>query len=181
MDDLEIAKQLFGEAGLAFPVIPTDFAPQFQQRGKGCFSSRVLEVSPYDLDFYLREVAKQTHSDYVILAHTGHGVNSYAIQYYLVCGPVRFFLFLGWGGVYMDKAESAATIRDCFVLTEKILNEAGRFFRKHAGCQLQVVASDFYRSYWHLEGDTTHQPKLSDVSPIIVLSDCLAWLCEQEK
>ncbi len=62
----------------------------------------------------------QVH-DYAVLSHSGHGVNSYAIQYYLVLGGLRAFLHLGWGGVYMDANATAASIAECFSLADKVV------------------------------------------------------------
>lgn len=47
-------------------------------------------------------------------AHAGHGVNSYAISYYLVLGSVRILLHLAWGGAYMDNADAAQRIQTVF-------------------------------------------------------------------
>lgn len=50
-------------------------------------------MSPYNLQYYVEEM-DQADATYVVLAHSGHGTNSYAIQYYLVSGPLRLFLHL---------------------------------------------------------------------------------------
>ena len=109
MSDIEKARRLFQESGLAFPTVPDSLAARLRERRRWLFSTRTLKTSPYDLDFYLHE-GDSAPAAYAVLAHSGHGVNSYAIQYYLVCGPLRLFLHLAWGGVYTDAAEAAARI-----------------------------------------------------------------------
>ena len=95
MSVLEKARRLFQEVGLALPEIPEELAAGLKEQGKWLFSTRDLEMSPYNLDHYVQE-GDQAPAAYVVLAHSGHGVNSYAIQYYLVSGPLRLFLHLGW-------------------------------------------------------------------------------------
>ena len=119
----ENAKKLFLQAGLAFPKLPDELAGQLEKRQEWLYSTRNIAISPYDLQHYVREATRGPVDNYVILSHSGHGVNSYAIQYYLVWNGLRMFLFLGWGGVYMDSKADAAKIRHCFALADKIASE----------------------------------------------------------
>lgn len=86
--------------------------------------------------------------DYAVLSHAGHGVNSYAIQYYLVHGFLHMFLHLGWGGAYMDAEATAARIRDCFSLADQVVEATQGMPGFRAGERLIVVGSDFYGGYW---------------------------------
>ena len=124
MTYVEKAKQLFQRSGLAFPTIPAELASQLTERGNWLFSTRNIDVSPYDLRSFVDEAVTTGAEDYAILAHSGHGVNSYAIQYYLVRGFLRMILLLGWGGVYMDCKERTAQIRNCFLLADEIVAAA---------------------------------------------------------
>jgi hypothetical protein len=81
MSDLEKARRLFQMAGLAFPEIPKELAVRLKERGEWLFSTREIEVSPYDLQHYIDESYGTLVEDYAILSHPGHGVNSYATQY----------------------------------------------------------------------------------------------------
>src|SRR5208337_266479 len=110
MSDIDKAKHLFQKAGLSFPPIPNELASRLKEQGEWVFSTRPIEVSPYVLRHYVDEAEKTDVEDNALLAHSGHGVNSYAIQYYLVYGPLRMFLHLGWGGVYMNAAGESAKI-----------------------------------------------------------------------
>ena len=96
MTDIEKARELFRQAGLAFPTIPKQLAARLKERGEWLFSTREVKIWPYNLDDYVRE-SHDAPGDYAVLCHSGHGVNSYAIQYYLVYGPLRMFVLgLGW-------------------------------------------------------------------------------------
>jgi hypothetical protein len=96
MTDIGKARRLFHEAGLAFPKIPDEFAPRLKERDEWLFSTREIQASPYNLHHYVREIERNPVEDYVVLSHSGHGANSYAIQYYLVQGALRMFLHLSW-------------------------------------------------------------------------------------
>jgi hypothetical protein len=176
MTDVEKAKRLFQKAGLAFPKIPEELSVRLKERAEWHFSTRKTEEWPYMLDDYVNDVEKSSDEDYVVLSHSGHGVNSYAIQYYLVYCPLRMFLFLGWGGVYMDAQEEATKIRDCFSLADKIIPAVQSTQRLGAGDQLTIVASDFYGSYWLAPGES-HRDRPADFrGPAVVLAEVLDWL-----
>ena len=105
MSDIEKARRVFRKAGLAFPKIPDELATRLQERGDWVFSTREIDVSPYDLRHYVCEFAGPHVEDYVVLSHSGHGINSYAVQYYVVHGSLGVFLHLGWGGyeLFLEK------------------------------------------------------------------------------
>lgn len=175
MTDLEKARHLFQEAGLAFPTLPEELVARLKERDEWVFSTRELKTSPYILRHYVHE-GDDAPGEYAILSHSGHGVNSYAIQYYLVYGPLRMFLHLGWGGVYMNADAAAARIRECFLLGDEIVPAAMSLGKLAAGEQLTIVGSDFYGSYWSAQG----QPKedKDDRDPAEVLTEFLHWLRE---
>jgi len=181
MTDIEKARQLFRDAGLAFPTIPEELAEQLKEHGRWLFSTRPIDMSPYNLQHYLDEVEVSQVKDYAVLSHSGHGVNSYAIQYYLVQGSLRMFLHLGWGGVYMDRGEAAATIRDCFSIADQIASLAQTVGRFQAGKQLTVVGSDFYGSYWLPPGKRHRGNAVGSKGPLKVLTQTLQWLRRQTK
>lgn len=175
MSGVERARKLFQKAGLAFPKIPAELAVRLEERHEWLFSTRKIQMSPYNLQHYVREAEQSRLRDYVILSHTGHGVNSYAIQYYLVRGALRMFLHLGWGGAYMNAQEEALKIRDCFGLADKIVREVRRV-RDPSRSWLTVVASDFYGSYWLPPGQVGLSKRADDKAPVIVLAEVLDWL-----
>jgi hypothetical protein len=180
--DIEKARQLFGDAGLAFPTIPQQFEARLKEQREWLFATREIKMSPYNVFHYVRE-AYETHAeDYVVLCHSGHGVNSYAVQYYLVLGALRMFLHLGWGGVYCDAKKDAALIHDCFSVADQIVPAAQSVGRFRPGERLLVVACDFYESFWMPPEDSR---RLEDVGrdaatrhnkPLKVLEEVLHWV-----
>ena len=173
--DIEKARQLFQESGLAFPTIPAELAGQLKEHGEWLFSTREVEMSPYNLQHYVHEVDGSHVEDYAVLSHSGHGTNSYAIQYYLVYAPLRMFLHLGWGGVYMDGERAAAQIRDCFSVADQIV-PATTVGRLGTGDRLRIVGSDFYGSYWSGPGQSHHKERRGSKGPAQVLAEVLHWL-----
>jgi hypothetical protein len=176
MTDIEKARRLFLEAGLAFPTIPEGLAVQLKEQGRWLFSTRKIDDSPYNLQHYVHEVDGTDVEDYAVLSHSGHGVNSYAIQYYLVYGPLRMFLHLGWGGVYMDGDAAAGNIRQCFSLADQIVPAAMTAGRLGAGDRLTVVGSDFYGSYWLVPEQSRLIESRDSKGPAQILGEVLHWL-----
>ena len=176
MTDLEKAKELFRDEGLAFPAIPNDLAVKIKEQGRWLYSSREITISPYNLDEYVHEVDEAQVDDYIVLSHSGHGANSYAIQYYVLNGPLRLFLHLGWGGAYMDAEASAALIRDCFLIADQIVSASQRAAPVLAGERLTVVVSDTYGSYWLPPGVSQMSEDSVQNDPLEVLNEVLAWL-----
>jgi hypothetical protein len=188
VSDLEEARRLFQEAGLAFPEIPDEIAARLKKRKEWLFSTREVEVSPYSLQDYVREVERTPVEDYVILAHSGHGVNSYAIQYYLVRGALQMFLHLGWGGVYSNPERDALKIHHCFALADKIVRGVQNVGNIRASSTLRIVGSDFYGSYWLAPGQggpgkmlesarrPDEGPTVTEKDPTVTLTEALHWL-----
>jgi hypothetical protein len=144
MDDIEKARGLLLKSGLGFPKIPTALAAQMKERGEWLFSTRPITMSPYNLQHYVHEVDQGPVEDYAVLSHSGHGVNSYAIQYYLVYGALRMFLHLNWGGIYSDAMADAAKICACFSAADQVVGTAKKAAIFDASELPTIVASDFY-------------------------------------
>lgn len=172
--DLEKAKSRFEEAGLAFPTIPPDLAARLKEQEPWVFSTRTLNVWPYDLDHYVREPRSD---DYAILSHSGHGGNSYAIHYYLLFGGLAMFLQLAWGGCYMDNDQASASIARCFSLADKIVVATQPKLLPGTSQCLTIVASDFHGSYWVRPGDTlSTRERKRELRPIQALAQAHDWL-----
>lgn len=152
MTGLEKAKKLFHEAGLAFPQIPQELAVKLKEQSNWLFSTRKVDESPYHLLRYVVEAEQFNQEDFAILAHSGYGLNSYAIQYYLVHDPLRLFLHLGWGGVYMDPTATTNTINECFILANEINKKVQSLSHHPLNRALFVVATEFYGCSWWLKG-----------------------------
>jgi hypothetical protein len=176
MSDVDKAKHRFQKAGLCFPPIPRELARKLKERGEWVFSTRKVEVSPYKLRHYADEAENTDVKDYALLAHSGHGVNSYAIQYYLVQGPLRMLLHLGWGGVYMNAADDAAKIRECFSMADQVIAAALSLGRLGATDRLILVGSDFYGSHWSPPMEGTRTEAAGRSGPLAVLTQARDWL-----
>jgi hypothetical protein len=81
MTDIEKARQLFRDSGLAFPTIPEELAAKLKELGAWLFSTRPIKTSPYNLEDYVHEDERTQGKDYAVLSHSGHGVNSYLMQF----------------------------------------------------------------------------------------------------
>lgn len=179
------ATALFTKAGLAFPPIPEELAPHFKRRDDWCFSSRPVTRSPYDIHSYVNEATTGTVQDYVLLAHAGHGINSYAIHYYLVRGSLQLFLQVGWGGVYMDKLATTADVNKCFRTAHELIQAvemAVQRGRLQSHDRLTVVAADFHERYWvvtrgkkHDKGNAEACRERTKGDPYEVVAKALSW------
>ena len=176
MKDIEKARRLFRDAGLAFPAVPEKLAAKLKERDRWVFSSRPVRIWPYKLHEYIREAKKALVKDYALLSHAGHGINSYAIQYYLVYDSLSLFLHLGWGGGYMDAKTESDKIRDCFSIADQIVSETKRPARLQPGKRLTIVGSDFYGSYWLPPGESRQEEVEGKEGPSMVLTQALDWL-----
>jgi len=177
MTDVEDAARLFREAELSFPTIPAELSTQLKKRDKWVFSTREIEIWPYNLQEYVSEFNEGHVEDYVVLSHSGHGVNSYAIQYYVVRGGLGMFLHLGWGGVYMDATQEAAKIRHCFSLADQIVPAAQMVPGLGAEERLLIVGSDFYGSSWSAPGESRlKEDHENHADPAELLAEVLHWL-----
>jgi hypothetical protein len=173
MGDSQKARKLFQEAGLTFPNIPEELVLRLKEQDEWIFSSREINISPYNLEHYVREM---NVADYAILSHSGHGVNSWAIQYYLVYGALRMFLHLGWGGAYMDAKEEATKINDCFALASEIVPIVQQVGTIPPADQVTIVGSDFYGSYWLFPRKSRQAGPKGAKGPAVVLAEVRRWL-----
>ncbi|MCK5673461.1 MAG: hypothetical protein KAH95_08795, partial [Spirochaetales bacterium] len=178
MEDIDKAKELFTKAGLKFPKIPEELSVRLKEKGKWLFSTKEIDKSPYNLQHYTAEADKSQMDNYAILAHSGHGSNSYAIQYYLVYGMLEMFLHIGWGGIYMNPEKTAATIESCFSLSDKIIQKVQVSNNLKSGTKIRIVGTDFYKSYWTVSGTDGQKMKADSKDPIGVLTAALNWLQE---
>ncbi|MBL8259285.1 MAG: hypothetical protein JNM60_05710 [Candidatus Competibacteraceae bacterium] len=120
---LQQARALFAAEGLPFPELPPALADRLQPFGELLFGTRDPETGPYALDVFRDAVYEQPVTDYALLGFDGHGINSWALHYYLVQGPLALFVQLPWGGAYSDPAEAKQRIGDAFALAATLSAE----------------------------------------------------------
>jgi hypothetical protein len=76
-----------------------------------CFATREIDpTAMFMFDEYIREALTGTAPDYLAFCHAGHGMNSYAINYHLVEGPLALFAQAPWGGGYSNAQENAVAV-----------------------------------------------------------------------
>ncbi|MDD2542594.1 MAG: hypothetical protein PHH28_16370 [Desulfuromonadaceae bacterium] len=172
--DIDKARQLFQKAGLAFPTIPDVLAKRLKKQKEWHFSTRTLNITPYYLRYYVDEVKGTQVEDYAILANSGHGLNSWALHYYIVFGPLRMFLQLSWGGIYMDADADAAEIRKCFLLADQIVSLAKSVCK--VSDKLTIVGSEFYGSYLEIPDQDPQEKTNRFKDPADALINALQWM-----
>lgn len=148
---LAAARQLFAENQLQFPPIPDHLAHLVQQQAPWVFGTRPQSIGLYDLPGFVAEYLAQPPEYYCLFGHAGHGLNSWAMHYYLVDGPLAVFTQTLWGGVYTDSIDATAVMGARFGHAEDLLAavaEARRFQYFPADRRLVVVQSDLHPTRW---------------------------------
>lgn len=171
---------LFAASGLTVPLVPWELRRRLREHARWRYATRPLGESPYDIREYLAEAARYRVLDYAVLAHAGHGVNSYALHYYLVHRRLRLFVQIGWGGSYMSDREK--DVCEAFALCDRIVAAANRVSRARVpeGEYVTVAASTFYGYGWARPGDPF--PSVRDIRRPAFrepLTEVLAWLEER--
>jgi hypothetical protein len=80
----------------------------------------------YFFDFYLSEALTGASPDYIAVSHAGHGVNSYALNYQIVDGPLILFAQAPWGGVYNDRGKDELRVAALFERIATLINVSDR-------------------------------------------------------
>ena len=119
------AGRVFADAGLTLPPIPGRFGNKLRMVEEWCFATREIDpMAMYLFDEYISEALIGVAPDYLAFCHAGHGINSYAINYHLVDGPLALFAQAPWGGGYSnaqtDAAALAAQFTRCAVVIEAV-------------------------------------------------------------
>jgi hypothetical protein len=109
---------------LAHPPIPAALAADIQDLGENFFGTRDDVFGVYaDPTLMLRADGRE----YLLLEYAGHGVNSYALSYFLVHGGLAAYLQIGLGGSLMDNDLQRRRIADAFTeLAHLVEATAGR-------------------------------------------------------
>lgn len=116
--DMQELFEVLAEARLPEPPIPDALRPGFTALEPRNFATRPMDaMDMYLFDAYLIEALCADVEPYVAVSHAGHGVNSYALNYHLVYGPLLLFTQGHFGGIYgdaeRDRAELAEQFREC--------------------------------------------------------------------
>jgi hypothetical protein len=150
-DPIFRVRALFADQGLPFPPLPPSLESGLRQTGEHTFASRDALPPLYALDAHLTPLRQGTVTDYVALGFDGHGINSWAMHFYLVAGPVAMFLQCRWDNVYDDQARAKERMEGVFGLAERLildLEQAQREGRLAGGQRMLLCFSDFTPSGW---------------------------------
>lgn len=175
MTDLEKARSVFAAARLPFPPVPAELEAGFRAIDKWDYHSGPGLGMPYNLRACVEAACLPDRPSSLVLAHAGHGINSYAMHYYLVRGALRLLLQIGWGGVYMQHDKCAAEMLECYDTARLLIDAMARAEasgRLGGGRYLLVVGSNFYGSSWCAPGGQ----KLRFSTPIEALRAAFAWV-----
>lgn len=156
VNPLEEMQAQFTKEGIPLPFVPPVFEPEFRSIAPWTYGTRSsLPSALYDISAFVEEAEESPAEEYLLIGHDGHGVNSYAIHYYLVYGPVALFFQVAWGGAYTDREKSAKLISQLFErlknileLAEKCRNQGGSTIR--TGRRYLLMLSQFYGGRWRL-------------------------------
>ena len=137
--------------GIPFPFIPPEMRPAFAELSDWVYGTRPDAPWLYEIRQFVREAGTEPVADYMLLGHAGHGIQSYAIHYYVVRGPLALFLPIGWGGAYMNKDQAARDMTARFAQAKQLITavevaQQKDCFRTEE--RLIISASDFYGSSW---------------------------------
>jgi hypothetical protein len=106
----------FASWALPVPPVPVSLRPMLKMRGPKCWDTR--DIVGYDMYFWTMEEAEEIlagrTATYFAVSHSGHGANSYAINYHLVYRGLALFVQEAWGGIYMNNEVQAASLTDIF-------------------------------------------------------------------
>lgn len=183
---IHIIKQRFTKAGLVLPPIPADLAPQLMKRSDWCFSTKPLERSPYGFEDFVQEGSQADVPDSLILAHAGHGANSYALSYYLIWKSLRLFLQVAWGGLYVEEDWARRQVNECFSLADSLVAAVDRAATAglfQSGDRLVVAVSSFYGGFWCRPGEEPLSGRIrltQDGSVQGLLKAALEWLAQSD-
>jgi hypothetical protein len=97
----------FSECGLMLPAgVPSWLSAQVREFGPWRWATQPMPEPLSDYMMASFDYLYESVPDHVAFSHAGHGVNSYSLNLRLAVGPIAVLLQTGWGGVYMDAADS---------------------------------------------------------------------------
>jgi len=155
------ASEMFTRMGLPIPPIPNSFKSQLSACGDFCFSTRPIDpVLMYMFDKYLSEALTGNAGDYLAFSHSGHGANSYALNYHIVHGPLVLMVQAGFGGIYMDKSITTRLVTSLFDRCHALMIAMDQVVKTGAvspSGRLYVFESDIRETYsWGWLGKPLH-------------------------
>lgn len=150
-DSLSVAKDFFDEQGLTLPFIPSADLPILQLQ-EGVFSTRSSLMPIYNIIEFVQEILTHPVEDYVMFGFAGHGINSWAMHYYLVKKNLGAFIQLPFGGAMITDEEAVkdrinGTFQSVKYIADSIAN-ASHAHLLSPEKRLIIIESDFYGKGW---------------------------------
>lgn len=148
-DGFQRARELFEGAGLAAPPVPEALLSKFSERDDWLFATRdVNPMAMYMFHHYPAEVVVRPVENYVAVAHSGHGIASWAISYHLVYGQIALFGQTIWGAIDDDDEDherASARVRAMFERCAELIqaSEKPAYPFPQPPTRLIVMESDF--------------------------------------
>jgi hypothetical protein len=133
--------------------IPAPFRPALCKPDDWLWTTRDIDpMAMYMFSRYTAEATRLGIADYLAISHAGHGVNSYALNYHLVLGPLALFAQVLWGGVYVDDDSARQELAREADLMRRLIPLAEEAARDWDGRRRLLVAESHFRGvavcYW---------------------------------
>lgn len=149
---IDIAKEVFEEKGVAFPVIPEALKGSLKQISEHLFGTREDKVEAYNIEGFIDEIVSEEVKDYILLGFVEEEGCSWAVHYYIVEGPLAVFVQLKWNGCDEGNDEDVKRIIEGTFMGVEVLLESIRETKKKGlveeGKRLVVVESNRIGSGW---------------------------------
>jgi hypothetical protein len=149
---IEQARALFAGEELPFPPLSAEAAAALQEVGPDIFATRPFDITPYGLEAYSDRLQRSPlQENYALLGVDGHGINSWAMHYFVVKDALALFIQRAWGGAYHDADERRRAIAASFAFAKTLQDETRRARQDGLippGWRLLVVASDYAEPGW---------------------------------
>ena len=143
----DAVREAFAAESLPAPPLPEPLAGQLRRLDPATFGTRRPAARLYDIAAHLEAAAEPEES--LLLGFDGHGVNSWAVHYYLSTTALLLLVQRPWGGAYMDAASGRADIAETFAAIAALLDAlAGAADRLPPGRRLAAIVSAFGPSQW---------------------------------
>jgi hypothetical protein len=146
-------RRLFEEQELPLPPLTREVERRMSAVEEHIFATRPLTVRPYDLaaSVVARMKDPEVGETYALAGMDGHGVNSWAVHYFMVTDGLALFLQLPWGGIYMNAESAKARISAAFGWAKELQEEVAEVVEAGLvpdGFHLAAMVSDIRGSHW---------------------------------
>ena len=177
-------EELLDKVGLQKVFIPSSLEGEMERISDWVFGTRGDARNLYEFIAFVQEAATSNVDDYLLLGQAGHGMQSYAMHYYLVEGQLALFLQMAWGGAYDDGEADRAAIAEQFALIPQLYNVVLES-ELPEDARLVVALSDMHGSRWAVLPEMLTKGEVLafgdwQTEDAVDLRSVLDWLNEEE-